>query len=568
MSGSVPPGVSAFLAAARALYPLVAVAWLLLLVRLKRPWWLLLGVIGANAWLWYVTTAPLGRLYALGVSQDRWNNIAMCQVVATGHSPLETWQVGQAQWGPHLRPYVMLWTVLVAALSGFSPGRLLWVYAVLPGLMSSAFAIAVFLGMRRRVPEGPWAAALMAGSATLLASSPLEFLAPFGVPWAKMFLLKPNHALGLVLVPIVIATFARIKSWRGRLAAGLLLHLLGWAFALHLAFFAVGLVAYVVLTAAVRKEARRGAALDVSVALGLNLLVVSPYLLRLLPRQAAGGVQFGSMLGAGEALLQATAGHGLVFLLGTWGAGVALRRGDRLGRLLAGQLVGALLVWVGYGLLTPAGAAGGSILAELLREADEAYYWLRFMTALLAGLGAWDLAERAAAWLRLRWSTAGLAAAACLLALPWTMPYWWDPVRMDPYFADSIRPLSPVLEGAAAYLRDHTDPDSVLAGDPYFAREAAALSGRRCLSTMGLPQPPDLAERGRVVRTLLGSPDPAASAEAVARYGVTHVAVTPLVLHSYELTLADLDARPGWRLLRVFGDPKGDFVALYRLSEG
>ena len=58
---------------------------------------------------------------ALGPSSDRVNNVALCQVVAAGHSPLHTPQVGQM----HFEPF---WAVVSAAVSGFDPGRLLRVY--------------------------------------------------------------------------------------------------------------------------------------------------------------------------------------------------------------------------------------------------------------------------------------------------------------------------------------------------------------------------------------------------------------------------------------------------------
>jgi len=85
--------VEAFLAAAHHLFPLLAVAWLVLVVRRRRPSVLLAGVLLANAYAWLETNWPLQRLYALGPSSDRVNNLALCQVVAAGHSPLHTPQV-------------------------------------------------------------------------------------------------------------------------------------------------------------------------------------------------------------------------------------------------------------------------------------------------------------------------------------------------------------------------------------------------------------------------------------------------------------------------------------------
>src|SRR5688572_3414824 len=84
--------VAAFLSAARVTFPLLAIAWLALLLKVRRPWWLLLGALLANAWAWAITNYPLQRLYALGPSRDRVSNLALCQVVAVGNPPLETWQ--------------------------------------------------------------------------------------------------------------------------------------------------------------------------------------------------------------------------------------------------------------------------------------------------------------------------------------------------------------------------------------------------------------------------------------------------------------------------------------------
>ena len=76
--------VEAFLAAARHAFPLLALVWLVLVVRLRRASVLLAGVLLANAYAWLETNWPLQRLYALGPSSDRVNNIALCQVVAAG----------------------------------------------------------------------------------------------------------------------------------------------------------------------------------------------------------------------------------------------------------------------------------------------------------------------------------------------------------------------------------------------------------------------------------------------------------------------------------------------------
>src|SRR5258706_13023661 len=136
--------VDAFLSAARHLYPVLALAWLVLVLRLRRPGLLLVGVLLANAYVWLETNWPLQRLYALGPSSDRVNNLALCQVVAAGHSPLHTPQVGQM----HFEPF---WAVVTAIVSGWSPSRLLAIYPFFPVVTACGFALSLFFALR---PQG------------------------------------------------------------------------------------------------------------------------------------------------------------------------------------------------------------------------------------------------------------------------------------------------------------------------------------------------------------------------------------------------------------------------------
>src|SRR6185295_18488556 len=69
--------VPAFLATARVLYPLLGLVWIALLLKIRKPWWALLGALLANAFAWAVTNYPLQRLYALGPSRDRVSNLAL-----------------------------------------------------------------------------------------------------------------------------------------------------------------------------------------------------------------------------------------------------------------------------------------------------------------------------------------------------------------------------------------------------------------------------------------------------------------------------------------------------------
>ena len=395
--------VAAFLSAARLIFPVLALAWLALFLKVRKPWWLLLGALLANAYAWGITNYPLQRLYALGPSRDRVSNVALCQVVAVGNSPLQTWQVGQL----HFEPF---WGLLVAVVSGGSPERVLALYPFFPLVMAVGFALSLYLGLRPGpAPSGPepawsaWERALVAGFATLLCSAPLDFAWIYRVPWSLTFLLKPNHALALVLFPMVLRAFVLIRGTLGRIATGLLLHLMGWAFVLHMAYVAVGLAVFAAWSLLDRRPDARRDVTDVLVVLGVNALIVSPYLAMLLlgyPFLVPSPVM--TISAVSPHLLETTARSGWLFALGLLGTAVAYRRGDRLGRLWAAQVAGAFLVWISYLALSA---------LQLAREKDEIFNWLRFLTAASAGIGAWHLAGRAARWLDRPWPEAGRAAS-------------------------------------------------------------------------------------------------------------------------------------------------------------
>jgi hypothetical protein len=258
-------------------------------------------------------------------------------------------------------------------------------------------------------------------------------------------------------------------------------------------------------------------------------------------------------------LLETTARVGWVFGLGCWGALVAYRRGDRLGRLWAAQVIGAGVTWTGYLLLSA---------LQLARERDEIYYWMRFLLAASAGIGAWDLAGRATAWLRLQLSPAAKAAAIGALALPWSLPYWWNPAVMDSYFAGSLAALPEPIRASTGFLRERTEARAVIAGDPDFARYGAALGARRALLGDSLHMPPDWADRSEVQRLLVSGRDPEAVLAASARYGVRYLVVTPSFLrdHFPGESLAKLRELRHLQAVFFTGDPSGEFIAIFRVG--
>jgi hypothetical protein len=556
--------VDAFLTTARHLYPLLGLSWLVLVWRARRPGLMLVGALLANAYVWLETNWPLQRLYALGPSSDRVNNLALCQVVAVGHSPLHTPQVGQM----HFEPF---WAVVTAAVSGWDSQRLVAVYAWLPLMTACGLALSLYFAFAPSGPPAPsdgagdagdeaawsgWERALIALFATLLSSAALDYAGPYRVPWAMTFLLKPNHALGLVLFPWVLRGFARIRGWGGRIGVGVLLHLLGWVFVIHMGEVCVGLACFAVMCSLWRRGEARAAWLDVASVIGINLVIVSPYLVMLF--RGYGVLDSGPRLEippSSPHLLEITTRVAPLFVLAAWGSVVAWRR-DRLGRVLAAQTIGAVLVWLSYFPLS---------LLQQAKERDDTYYWLRVQLAIAAAIGAWDLARRLAPRLGVaRWSPAARATALAALALPLTVPYWWDPSRMDLYFAGSVAALPPTVRDPAVFLRGEDPSRTVLAGDPGAARWMAALAGTRVTLARDFAVPKDYSARLQLNDALVrgGPGDPVAEA---ARWGVSHFVVTPDFLAPYGVGLDELETRPYLRQVYFAGDARGDYVAVYAI---
>lgn len=554
--------VDLFLRTARHLFPVLALLWLALLLKVRRGGWLLLGVVLANAYVWLETSWALQRLYALGPSNDRLNNVAMVQAVAAGGSPLYTSQVGHMQFEP-------LWSVLTAALSGWDTDRLLTLYAWLPLLVAAATVLSLYAALRPgsngdAAAWSPWERAVIAGVATLLTSVPLDFTGPYRVPWAMTFLLKPNHAIGLALAPWVLRWVANASGWRDRVVAALLLHLLGWAFVIHMGAVCVGMVVFAALSLASRSPSACRDARDVAAVIGLNLAVVSPYLWMLFT--GYGVFQSGPRLEippSSPHLLEITTRTIALPVLAAWGAVVAYQR-DRLGRLWTGLLLGAVALWLSYYPLH---------LLSQAKERDDVYFWFRFVAGVCAGIGLWDLGARLAHGLRTAGSRTGAwlarpearTAALALVVLPFSLPYWYDPLRMDLYFPGSLPPLADTVRGPVEALRARNDV-GVLAGDRAAARWAAALAGFRVTLAKDFHSPRDYGARVQMERSLVRGEDLAAAREAARGYGVTHLLVTPALLDEYAGALADLEARPDLKLVHFSGQRRADYVAVFALT--
>src|SRR6185503_12780821 len=168
-----------------------------------------------------VTNAPLQRVYGLGPSGDRLNNFGLCQVVVAERHPLETVQAGEL----HFEPF---WGLLVKLVATGSPERVEALYPFFSLIVVWAFVLSLWTGLRDTGSgdEGAWERAVVAGFATLLCTAPLDYLGTYRATWATMFLLKPNHSLGLVLLPLLLMAFARMRGGWRRVMVGVLLQVL------------------------------------------------------------------------------------------------------------------------------------------------------------------------------------------------------------------------------------------------------------------------------------------------------------------------------------------------------
>jgi hypothetical protein len=256
-------------------------------------------------------------------------------------------------------------------------------------------------------------------------------------------------------------------------------------------------------------------------------------------------------------LLEALTRAAPLTALALWGGHVAARR-DALGRVWAAQGVAAVLCWAGYYVLDP---------LQLAKEKDDTFCWLRFVTAVLAAVGAWDLARRAAKWRPAFATPPRLAAALCLVAAPATLPFWWDPQRMDPYFTASLEPVPRMYVDASAHLRAKGCRQVLLVGDPQALRWIAALTGCRGLLLSHHPMPGDYALRFRFTEHAARGHLHLEGAEPN-RWGATHLVLTPEFLRRVGGRLDDARSSPRLREELFAGPADGAWIAVFAIGAG
>lgn len=546
--------VPGFLGSMRVVFAVVALWAVLATARLKegrRVGRVVLGMaIAGHALAWFATVFPLPNLYAVNGSMDRENHLGWANVVAQGFSPLYTFQVKHLHFEP-------LWPLLTAIVAGFNLDRIVPVMHWAPLVAGLALLFAVRFTWLRSAPKGAELeaeASFAALGALLLLAVPGDFWGPFRNPWALTLLLKPNHTLGLALAPLAALAIARASNWKTRLLAGFVLQLVGWVFVIHMALLVAGLGVFVALSWITRRSERMKDLVDVATAVGVNLVIVSPYLVMLVVGypflQENDRYRFSGLT---ERPIEASLRLGIFFLLSAFAAWRTYREGSRLGRILSTQWLAAHLVWQAYPVLGMFGLA---------REQDELFYWCRFWTGLFAGAGVFRLAHRAR--LRLLSPTGegaprgvGVAAALSLvLLLPSLLPAWWDPSSMDRYYQAARQPIPDWIAEPTLFIRTRTPREAVFGGDRNYARWIAAYGARRVLLSRSLNAPNDWSRRLQAEDAVLHQGSPELFAEALDRYGLRYLLVTENPLEqAQDLTLDQLRARADLEVVydRQFG---------------
>ncbi len=544
----------------------IAVAWLLRQARpntASRPWFVILFMaVAGHALAWFVTMFPLPNVYGTNGSLDRENHLGWAQVIVAGNSPIRTFQVDQIHFEP-------LWPNLVALASFYRPELIGLVMQVAPLAVGVLFLVSVLVCVSCGLgdsDESRSEAAFAGFFALLLASTYADQTAPFRNPWALTFMLKPNHALGLVFTPVVLLAMARADTWARRVWAGVLLQLLGWIFVIHMAFVISGFLVFAALCWLQKRPERVRVTSSVAAVVTVGLVLVSPYFYMLREFVSATSVapRLGIQLQSAHTL-DGTIRLGLVFPLAVFGAWSLARSASAFGRILACQFVAAQINWQifhGLGIL------------QLAKEMDEAYYWIRFVTALVAGIGLWRLGQIAAPRLaRLargptlgdRVAPAAMTALLLLVAAPTALPGWWDPESMDRYFAAALRPQPERVRVPMAFLRTRTEPAAVVAGDRIYARYVAAFGARRVLLADSLNPPGDFSKRVQIEAAIVSGQPTVLIEEGRRAYGIRYLLVTPAFLAAYPgSTLENLLARPDLRQVYNHGSAQ-DRVTIFEL---
>jgi hypothetical protein len=451
--------------------------------------------------------------------------------VAAGNSPFSTGLIGKTSLDP-------VWATLVGAVSLGDPDRVLVIYPFLSALVLVALMLVLYLHFLPPSPHGAreeaspseshsyWrkdmCALLVVFFVALLATPPLGFLGPYRAYWAKMFLLKPNHALGFILIPVLIGWLTK-TSRSSTLVSGILLGLLGWTFIIHWAFACFSLLVYWVLKVFFLRVELGGETRRMVVVVLISMAIVAPWFYQISSKvPPAFPVEQGLVLGEpapnkwfdspprGQALLLlVTLDLGVLFYLGMIGLAGWLQKKGRKELLWASLLLGAYGLWLISCLLYTSGRA---------RETDEFYYFLVFVLSVAAGHGAFSVLKFVQSLFDgSNRRTAGAVMAALVVAfVPISFPNWWSPPAMDVHFRVALEPLPREITELGEWIRDQTRGEDVFVVEGYYSVWIPALTGRQTLRAKG-------EENRELIRGILTGDVRGEDEYGIEPHGITHV---------------------------------------------
>ena len=488
--------------------------WLALLHKTARPGVLVAGAIGFSVLIYVASILPLERPYALRPGADRAVNLAMSATAATGHSPFESYQVASADTEP-------LWRLLMRGASLGRPENVIVLYQILPAVMMILLSLSLYFGLRRCDDDGPerrWELALVVYAVLLLSSSPQDRFGEFQTFWQMMFVFKPNHTLGLVILPVFIGCWSSPRPLVRNVGAGLLLATLAWVFIMHWSYVLLGLLLYPLVARALGSSPELGRLVRVG---AISFAGALPYVVYLyynywgIHARIEGGVWPGP--GPLEGYLNIFSigyEHGAIFLLSVVGIVAMLKRRRREDVLLLSLLSGSVAGWMLYIV----GFAIGKAL-----QAEEFYFYTRFLLSVAAGTGAYWILSRLRHWLDSPPSFRVALLVFLAVSLPQTVAYWWYPPSMDHYYEVSLKPIPEPVTKLCRWAREETPLDAVFVASAHTASWIAALSGRRVLLIGDFRPPRDYHERRALTVRLRDEPE--SFAEAKDRYQVTHLVI-------------------------------------------
>jgi hypothetical protein len=549
-----PEELSSHFLAVKYLYVLLFGIWLLVLYRWRRPGILFAGAVVFSLYTWFAGEIPLKRLYAFGPPFDRMFNVAMGATSATGHSPFESYQVGAAD----LEPF---WRLTLRVLALGKPENVLEIYPYLAPLAMVLLSVSLYFGLSPAKGEvddhdRAWEPALVVYAVLLLSSSAHEQFGVFRSFWSISLLLKPNHVLGFVLIPLWIRAWTSprplIRTW----VAGALLGVLAWVFLMHWSYVLVGLACFPLIA---RRAGARPELGRVALVAGLSLIAALPYILFLFANfhWGHGGAvarKVWLQLGFEEGFINVFSvgyEHGGLFFLSLAGIiGMALRH-RKQDLVWLSLLLGAGVGWFGYLVI---------LGLQKIIEPDEFYFYFRFLLSVAAGSGAYFLLR----WVQPKYGylRPGLVVLFLLLTLPQSIPYWWYPPKMDRYNRIGLEPLPEDKVILGSWIRHKTSPDAVFVAGGETSLWIASLSGRRVLTTGHHRPTHDYEERRELERRMLVDLDPNGVRAAVQKYFVTHIALDPEYLAELGAEAARLEALPWLELVYT-----GESVKIFAVRE-